>query len=273
MSSEIGGGEAGFGATEPHDPLRAQPLAAPAEPPQQTVRPRRRAARLATAGVLIAAGLVSAGAGAVLRSHELGRPATHSEVVAAGAAELASRWERVPAGKIFPAAITFPGPDSLGTNSVQLVGIAPAASCGAALDAQLVAALGKYGCTTVLRATYDDPSGTIAVTIGIAVMRCARAARLANSNLSLLPSSASVQVAVFPGTIASGFTNAQRAAFAYGVSGPYLFFVAGGDTDGRPGNFGSLDPGISATVTGVLLPAEAGLRPSPDPCAATDVRC
>jgi hypothetical protein len=277
MSSEIGGGDVAAGGTEPPDPLRDQPAAVPGEqPPAQPApasRPKRRARRLVAVGVLVAAGLASAGAGGVLRSHELGRPATRSEIAAAGAAELASRWQRVPAGTIFPAEITSSGADSLGADSARLVGIAPAASCSSALDPQLSAMLAKYGCRTVLRATYLDPSGTIAVTIGIAVLRSPRAASQADSSLSLLPSSASVQVADFPGTIASGFTNAQRAAFAYGVSGPYLFFLAGGNTDGRPGQAGSQDPGVDAMVTNLLLPAEGGLRPAPDPCGLKDVRC
>jgi hypothetical protein len=273
MSLEIGDGDVVSGRTEPPVPLREQPSASPGELPRTSGRPRRRAARLVAAGVLVAAGLVSAGAGGILLSRELSRPATRSEIAAAGQTELASRWDRGPAGTIFPAAITLSEADSAGTSSARLVGIAAAASCDAGLDAQLSAVLSKYGCLAVLRATYADSSGTIAVTLGIAVMRSARAASQADDSMSSLPSSDSVQVAVFPGTIAAGFTNSQRAAFTSGISGPYLFFVAGGDTDGRPGHVGSLDPGIDTMVNGLLLPGEAGLRPAPDPCALTDVRC
>lgn len=225
------------------------------------------------AAVLVLAGLASAGAGGVLLSKEMGRHATPGEIAAAGQAELASRWERVQAGKIFPASLSFGSADSAGTYSAQLVGIAPAASCSAALDARAWAALSKYRCTTVLRATYADSSGTMAVTIGIAVMSSAHAASLADTALSSLPGSDSVQAAVFPDTIASGFGNPQRAAFTSGVSGPYLIFIAGGDTDGRAGPAGSLDPNIDAMVNNLLLPAEAGLRLAPAPCALKDVRC
>jgi hypothetical protein len=273
MSSGIGGGESGTGGPEWPAPAREEPESQPGVSPPGNVRPKRRAARWIAVGVLIAAGLASAGAGGVLLSHELGRPATRSEIAAAGQAELASRWERVPAGKIFPASLRFQSADSLGTYSAQLVGIAPPAGCSAALDPQLSSALKRYGCTVVLRATYLDPSGTIAATIGIAVMRSVHAASLADHELSSLPQSDSVQVAVFPGTIASGFTNPQRAAFASGISGPYLFFIAGGNTDGRPGRAGSLDPDIDAMVNYLVLPAEAGLRAAPAPCALKDVRC
>src|SRR5215469_17984692 len=109
----------------------------------------------------------------------------------------------------------FASADSNGTYSARLVGIAPAAGCDAALDPPAAAVLTRYGCTAVLRATYLDSSGTIAVTIGIAVMRSAHAATLADDSMSSLPESDNVRVAVFPGTIASGFTDAQRAAFTW----------------------------------------------------------
>jgi hypothetical protein len=61
---------------------------------------------------LIVMGLAGVGGGGWLVYSELARPATHAEVAAAARAEIASRWERLAAGQIFPANIP-PGGYSL----------------------------------------------------------------------------------------------------------------------------------------------------------------
>jgi hypothetical protein len=76
-------------------------------------------------------GLAGVGGGGWLVYSELARPATHAEVTAAGQAEIASRWERLAAGQIFPAIIHYAAPSGLVTTAYR-VGIAPRSSCHAA---------------------------------------------------------------------------------------------------------------------------------------------
>src|SRR5579859_6391899 len=86
---------------------------------------RRRTVLLAT---LLVLGLgLTAGAATGL-TLELTRHATDAEISAATQAELGSRWQRLPAGTIFPATVSYS--DSQG-NSVTAarIGIAPASSC------------------------------------------------------------------------------------------------------------------------------------------------
>ena len=99
------------------------------------------------------------------------RHPTRAQINAAGQREFAVLWQRLPAGRIFPASVGYV--NSLGADTTAtLVGIAPQARCAAAVDARAAAVLAA-GCLTVLRATYTDASRTALATIGIAVMRSA----------------------------------------------------------------------------------------------------
>ena len=132
----------------------------------------RRAAVLA----FFVIGLAGVSGGGWLVYSELARPATHAEVIAAGQAEIASRWERLAAGQIFPAIIHYAAPSGLVTTAYR-IGIAPRSSCRAALDPPLAAVLDRRGCTTVLRASYTDASRAFMLTAGIAVMPNATSAQ------------------------------------------------------------------------------------------------
>ena len=246
------------------DPGQAGPLAA---------RKRGRT-RVAAICLLLALGLSSTGAGGFLLRREMGRAATPAEIAAAGRAELAARWRELPAGMIFPPSVTFLAADFSGNSTARLVGVAVPASCSVALDAQVLAKLSGLGCVTVLRATYIDYSGTIAATIGIAVLRSPRAATAGLARLSDILNRSGLRVAVFPGTIAAGFGDPQRAVFndAKGA-GPYLYFVVGGDTDGRPGSAGGTDANLTAMANGLLAVPEAQFRLAGRPCALREVRC
>jgi hypothetical protein len=235
---------------------------------------KRGRTRVAAICLLLALGLSSTGAGGFLLRREMGRAATPAEIAAAGRAELAARWRELPAGTIFPLSVTFLAADFSGNSTARLVGLAVPASCSVALDAQVLAKLSGLGCVTVLRATYIDYSGTIAATIGIAVLRSPRAATAGLARLSDILNRSGLRVAVFPGTIAAGFGDPQRAVFndAKGA-GPYLYFVVGGDTDGRPGSAGGTDANLTAMANGLLAVPEAQFRLAGRPCALREVRC
>ncbi len=154
------------------------------------------------------------------------------------------------------------------------VGIAPAASCAAVTDGAAARALARFGCSTVLRATYADATGAFIITVGVAVLPGARAATAAAIALSgsgsLRPG---VRAAVFPGTLAEWSGDRARQVSLSISAGPYVVMSAAGYADGRPravradGNqYGrtellSAAKGIAGYVAGKI-----GAKPPPPLC-------
>jgi len=224
-------------------------------------------------------GLVAAGGGVAGLIAVASRHPTQAQISAAGQREFAVLWQRLPAGKIFPASVGYV--NSLGAETkATLVGIAPQSPCAAAVDARAAAVLAAAGCLTVLRATYTDASRTALATVGIAVMRNSTGADTmlrtlaAGGHGGLLPVS-------FPGTVASLFTGkARETATAQSTAGPYLFLYAAGYADGRSTRLG---PPIGAAYLGETVTTDLGAdvvtglatafqRPA-DPCSDRNVRC
>lgn len=257
-------------AGEPEGPLLSpDDGAVPA--PALVVRPKR-VRRLVSLIVLIVVGIGAIAGGAVMLSLELSRGATSAEAIAAGQLEVATRWQRLPASGIFPATVSYPDSEGMTTNA-RLVGIAPAASCQAALDETVATSLRKHGCITVLRATYVDASGTMAVTAGVAVMA---SASVANQVAPTLPgnSGPGVRAVTFSGTIAGAFGDSQRNTFSNAaMPGPYLFFFAAGYADGRVLASVGGNPELSSLGYGVMAELEKALTKLGKPCEMKDVRC
>jgi hypothetical protein len=151
------------------------------------------------------------------------------------------RWLVRPAGQIFPATVSYELPGySLAsgaglTLTARRIGIARQATCAAATDPVAAAVLRRAGCVAVLRATYADSTGSMLVTVGVAVLRSTAAASAAESKL---PHGERVGVGVrpvaFPGTLAARFGAAQRQLSGAGNVGPYLVMSTAGYTDGMP---------------------------------------
>jgi hypothetical protein len=232
-----------------------------------------RARRLIAFCVLIVLGIACTGGGGFLLYRELGREATRAEAAAAAHQEVASRWQRLPAGKIFPATASYTDSENIATTA-RLVGIATPASCRSALDAPVAQALRRLGCTTVLRATYVDASGTLVATIGVAVMRSAGAASDADVRLTGGTLTTGVRAVTFSGTIASGFGDQQRVVFGIEHStGPYLFFYAGGYADGRPDKSPNLNGDLLALGDSLATRVESVLTSYKNPCSMKDIKC
>jgi hypothetical protein len=255
-------------AEEP--PLTPAPVAAPpAAPPARVRRPRWRTPVLI---VLALAGVAGLAAGGFGLHQELTRRATAAEAAAAGRAEIATRWQRLPASRLFPATVSYLSPGKLRTTAVR-VGIAPAASCAAGLDVPAEEIVRAHGCRTVLRATYADASGSLAVTVGIVVLPSTAAAQGAASDLIIQPPPAGVRVVSFPGTRAAGYGEPQRGWFhAEAGNGPYVFLYAAGFIDGRQGFSQNAkwprDLGIA-----VLKRLVTELTAGGAPCSRADIRC
>jgi hypothetical protein len=206
--------------------------------------------------MLMVVGLGAVTGGGILLGRDLTRTATRSDIRAAASLEVASRWQRLPAGAIFPPTARYTEAEIL-TATAHLVGIAPPSRCQAAFDLRVAAKVTAAGCTVVLRATYVDASGTLVSTVGVAVMASTSAARRASSLVSPSQTSAGIRSASFPGTMADQFGDAQRQVFAFDyLRGPYLFFAAAGHADGRISKSTSVSSDLIALDTGVMTRVE-----------------
>lgn len=233
----------------------------------------RRAVRLVSLVLLIVLGLAGVAGGTLALGKELTRKATRAEATAAVGSEIATRWRRLPAGKIFPAQIRYlnaEGDFAIAT----LVGIAPPASCRASLEPSALQRISAFGCVTTLRATYVDASKTLAATAGVVVMASPSAAARAFGALPPLKPGAGLYALPFSGTVADTFGNAQRgAAAAEQTSGPYIFLYTDGYTDGLPGNAAQANPDLVLLGQGILSVVEPTLIGHGAPCTMKDIRC
>ncbi len=227
--------------------------------------PSPGAARRAIAiGALVAIGIAGLGGGGALLAVSLTHAA--STGTAGGGSAATTRWQRLSAGQVFPATISYVNAQHI-TQSAHRVGIAPSASCRAGLDSAASATMAGLGCTMVLRATYADQSGTLLATVGVAVVASPSAAVTAVSRLAGLRTPAGVKAGAFSGTIANVFQDAQRAAFGTPVAaGRYVFFYTAGYADGRLGGSAGDNPDLDALGRGLVAQVGrvlAGQQPAP----------
>ena len=259
--------------TTPLDPGPGLSQPEPEPDPEASPSPQRRPPHQVWFLALIALGAVLIASGAAALINELTRPPSAAEAAAALQQEIATRWERLPAGKIFPATIRYQ--DSDGNWMVaHRVGIARPASCRAALDSAGDKLVRGLGCATILRATYVDASGALATTVGVAVLRSpAEARQAARIAVSLAPSNG-LHAVTFGGTVAGEFGDAARGMQGGVAGGPYIFLYTTGFTDGQPStaaaqrradlvSFGAgVDAGLRVVLTG-----------HGEPCEMKDIRC
>lgn len=246
--------------------------------PRAEAHPQRNTRRAAAIAALLAVGLGGLGGGGYGLFHEFTRGPTRAELTRASDAEQAQRWQALPVGKIFPAVIPYTTDTIFNTTragttgtteQAHLVGVLPASGCPSALDPVAARALGAHGCRSMLRATYADPSGTVLVTIGVAVMPSAAAAGSASG---ALPPGHGVLPAGLAGTIASSFGGNKHLTYdSASGAGPYLVIAALGYADGRAASeMPDALPDFALTMeTRVVNTLDASIPP----CRAKDVRC
>ncbi len=155
--------------------------------------------------------------------------------------EIAKRWRSWPAGQIFPQTIAYSlsGRAFGGGRSLSLtarrVGIAQQATCRDAAERAAAGVLDRHGCVTVLRATYEDATQTLAVTVGVAVLPANAAARKTAAALGAGGSASSgIRSVSFPRTATSRFAARSQKLWWDRAAGPYLVLAAVGYADGRP---------------------------------------
>jgi hypothetical protein len=258
--------------TTPLDPpLDPDPRLSQPESPASSSEPQRPRRVLFSALIALGAVLIAGGGAATIR--ELTRSATPAEAAAALQQEIGTRWERLPAGKIFPATISYPDADGNPTVA-HLVGIAPPASCRAALGATGYANFRRYGCATILRATYVDGSGALVATVGIAVVRTPTAAGKAATIAASLGANDGLDTVAFGGTISGQFADTARGIQGGIARGPYVFLFTAGFADGQPGVAAlQQDAALTAFGTGVDTGLAAVLTRHGKPCQMKDIKC
>jgi len=217
----------------------------------RVARRRRRFALFAILLVMALAGLAVAAVG--IAHGLLPRQFTATQRRQISDWEMERRWRVLSAGKIFPASVTYtvPATDLNATGSgltlhAERLAISPVTGCAGALDPAASSVLTRYGCSTVLRATYLDASGSMVATIAVAVLPASTAA---SSAYTVLPGTAAgapgpARALPVPGTPAAGFGDAERQLSSGVAAGPYVILSTAGFTDDRGERVAS-DPYLS----------------------------
>jgi hypothetical protein len=252
--------------------------AAPFTPPRRHTR--WRSALTVAALVLGLAGLAASAAGIAVQVLPRRFSAVEQRQIMAW--ETARRWRSTPAAKIFPPAIVYQLPSFALSGSAELpltarrVGIARRASCAEGADPAAAAVLGRHGCMAMLRATYIDATGSLVVTIGVAVLPGAAAAALAIRALPFRHGlRAGVRPLAFRDTLAAGYGLAQRQLSKAILAGPYLILSVAGYADGRPrvqvSSDAYADDEMDSLADGVAQAISTPLAapPSPPRCPGT----
>ena len=186
-----------------------------------------------------AAGLVLSAIGVVIQLVPRSFTAAQRDQIVSW--EIGKRWREWPAGQIFPSAITyslpsraFGGGQALSLTA-QRVGIAPQATCKDAAERAAAGVLAQHGCLAVLRATYEDATQTLAVTVGVAVLPATSAAQKSATALGTGGDPRSgVKAVSFRRTTTTHFGDRSQKLWWDRVAGPYLVLATVGYADGRP---------------------------------------
>jgi hypothetical protein len=187
--------------------------------------------------------------------------------------ETSRRWRTLPETAIFPDSVPYQLPaqalDGDGDGvalTARRLGIGPPAGCAQGTNPAAARILATYGCATVLRATYVDSTGSMLVTVGVAVLPSSAAATAAGDRLAdgePQVAIGSVSPAPVPGTLAAGFSGSQRQLSWATHAGSYVIMATAGYADGRPqehvaadsylfAEMSDLELGLGDTVSGVL---------------------
>jgi hypothetical protein len=176
-------------------------------------------------------------AGAAARA-DLTRKPSVTQRDAAAAVAVADRWRDWPAGRIFPATLTY-STSLLTTETASRVGVAPQSTCGNAVEPTLDRLAASEHCRAGLRATYVDELDGVVYTIGVLAFPNSRdagtfAARLTGTEAG----SISLRPLALPDTASSQFGAAAGQAGTASHGGPFVVLTVAGYTDGEPAGHG-----------------------------------
>jgi len=184
---------------------------------------------------VIAAGSLGIAVEAARYAHEEStRRPSAAEIAQAKTIAIAQRWERLPAGLIFPATVAYSTQQGTRETATRL-GISAGDSCEQSLDVTVLGPAGRYGCLGVLRASYTDELGGTVYTVGVVVFPGNAAARgFARSVPTAAYPATGLNALAVSDTAAARFTNPARQTTVEEVTGPYVVLAVSGYADGRP---------------------------------------
>jgi hypothetical protein len=264
--------------------VTADPQASDTQPrrgPQSPRRPRPLRGRRAVALIALLLGLAGFGISATgLAIQLLPRQFTAAQQQQIVNWEIASRWQQLTAGQIFPALIPYQLSPALLQDATPLsvaalrIGVAPQSGCGTGVTTSAAATvLRRDGCQAVLRATYVDATGSYVMTVGVAVLPSPAAARKASQSLApprltaaneskAAGLAAGILVVRYHGTAGAMYDYSRQISASF-PAGPYLVMYAAGYADSRPRvpvaadhysdkEMTSLAVGVAQSVAGTL---------------------
>ena len=247
------------------------------EPAGPVLERRKRRWVLPVALVVVTLlGLGGVGGGAFTLNRELTRTPTRVEIDAASVAEVAQRWRRLTAAETFPATIPYSAEYSADDLDAHRIGIVAPQACGLAFDAKAATVLTRHRCSVALRATYQDGSGTMVATLGVAVFPDIATASAAQAELSAAIDSdkAGIRAVGFADTAAGTFGDGQRQRWSEEFNNePYLYFVTVGWADGRPTLPVAQQTEDFGFYSNLLTQVALTFQLSSDPCKAKGIRC
>jgi hypothetical protein len=165
--------------------------------------------------------------------------------------EIASRWQQLTAGQIFPASVPYQLSAAVLQDATPLnlaalrIGVAPQSGCGTGVTTAAAAAvLRRDGCQAVLCATSVDATRSYIMTVGVAVLPSDAAAARASQGLSRPRLTAAnhadtdtlaagILVVRYHGTAAAVYDYSRQISASF-ADGPYLVMYAAGYADSRP---------------------------------------
>jgi hypothetical protein len=196
--------------------------------------------------------LVVAVAAGTAAHADLARKPTRAQRAAAAAEAVADRWRSMPAGRIFPATLSY-STSLLTTETASRVGIAPQASCTEAIDPAFARLAARDHCGAAVRATYLDQLQGVVYTIGVLAFPSPRAAGAFAAQLpagsaqlpagsAQLPAGSAKSIPLralaLPDTASSRFSPRARQATTVGHVGPFVVLTVAGYSDGQPAGAG-----------------------------------
>ena len=257
-------------------------------PPRRGARGRRTAALVAL--MLGLAGFVISATG--MATQLLPRRFSAAQQQQIESWEIAGRWQQLTAGQIFPASVSYQlsaaalqDATPLNLNALR-VAIAPQSGCGTGVTTATAASVLRHdGCKAVLRATYVDATWSYVLTVGVAVLPSAAAAKAAHQSLAqprLTAANKSKAAGLAAGILVVRYHGSAAAMYNYSrqisasfPDGPYLVMYAAGYADSRPRvpvtadrysykEMTSLAGGVAQSVAGTL-----GATPASPHCPGT----
>jgi hypothetical protein len=206
--------------------------------PPAATRSRVADPRLVVLAIMAVACLAIAIVAGAVAHTDLVRSPTAAQRAAAAAEAVADRWRSWPAGRIFPATLSY-STSLLTAETASRVAIAADATCPAAVESRVVSLALREQCSAGLRATYVDQLQGVLYTVGVLAFPDARRAAAFAANLhAAAADSIPLRALALPGTASALFSPAAAQAGTVRQSGPFVVLTAAGYADGEPAGHG-----------------------------------